>query len=89
MHVVIMGKAPAGHVIDHINGDRLDNRRINLRFATLSLNASNKRSNKVTSSQYNGVTKFDGMWYANFKSKYIGRYKTEVAAAWAYNLAAY
>ena len=40
-HRLIMG-AKAGDVIDHINGDGLDNRRCNLRFATTSLNNVNK-----------------------------------------------
>ena len=32
MHHAILGKPLQGYVVDHINGDRLDNRRCNLRL---------------------------------------------------------
>ena len=41
MHLVLMGKQP-GKEIDHINGDKLDNRRANLRFVTRSQNQTNR-----------------------------------------------
>lgn len=40
MHRFILG-APSGSFIDHINGDKLDNRRANLRTATPSQNNQN------------------------------------------------
>ena len=43
MHRVITG-APKGLVVDHINGDTLDNRRGNLRVCTASENLKNKVS---------------------------------------------
>jgi len=46
-HRVILG-AQKSQVIDHINGNRLDNRRVNLRFCTTAQNAANvsKRENR-------------------------------------------
>jgi hypothetical protein len=46
--------APNGTIVDHINGDILDNRRENLRFVTASENAINSR-HTVGKSGYRGV----------------------------------
>lgn len=42
MHRTIL-EAPADILVDHWNGDGLDNRRENLRFATVSQNGANRR----------------------------------------------
>lgn len=59
MHRFIM-EAPTGTVIDHINGNRLDNRRSNLRITNHSLNALNRVR------EASGVTYFarTGRWRA-------------------------
>lgn len=41
MHHAVLGKPPTGLVTDHINRDRLDNRRANLRFVTQKVNINN------------------------------------------------
>lgn len=43
MHRIIAGAAP-GQLVDHINGDKLDNRRCNLRIVTKRQNNTNKTS---------------------------------------------
>lgn len=53
---------PPGFLIDHINQDKLDNRRENLRLASRSDNEANKKKRRTqsggkTTSSYKGVTK--------------------------------
>ena len=43
LHNVVIGHAPKPKVVDHISGDKLDNRRENLRFASQRLNHLNRR----------------------------------------------
>lgn len=54
MHRLVT-KAPLGVMVDHINGDALDNRRCNLRLCTNAQNQQNTRSRGGTS-QYKGVS---------------------------------
>jgi len=42
LHQFILGRADKGNVIDHINGNGLNNMRINLRHASFSLNNQNR-----------------------------------------------
>tara|TARA_R110002073_G_scaffold83808_1_gene199674 strand:+ start:1093 stop:1494 length:402 start_codon:yes stop_codon:yes gene_type:complete len=46
LHHLIMGKPSSGMVIDHINGNGLDNRKCNLRFVTPSQNQQNRHTSK-------------------------------------------
>ena len=43
MHWDIIGRPKKGFVVDHINGDRLDNRKENLRICTQSENQQNRK----------------------------------------------
>lgn len=87
---------PKGMVTDHINNNRLDNRRENLRIVTHKQNSHNsqKPSPEKTSSRYKGVQYFkaEGVWIANImvdgKSVRIGSFQTEELAAKAYNIKA-
>jgi len=84
---------PSGLEVDHINGDGLDNRKINLRFATRSQQCMN-RSAQHKSSQYKGVRlwKMRKIWQARIKTNgreiHLGYFHNEADAAKAYNAAA-
>ena len=54
IHRVVMD-APPGMDVDHINGDRLDNRKQNLRVCTRSQNSSNKKLRRDSKSGFKGV----------------------------------
>jgi hypothetical protein len=84
-----------GIIIDHINGDGLDNRRANLRICTYSQNICNTRIKIKGASKYRGVSKSgksDKPWqakiYIHRKQIVIGFYETEIEAALAYDSAA-
>lgn len=76
--------------VDHINGNRSDNRWSNLRNASRQQNAANIGFFSNNSSGYRGVTKTSvGTWRAeiqrNGKYHYLGCYKTKEEAAAARN----
>ncbi|MHC4693336.1 MAG: AP2 domain-containing protein [Planctomycetota bacterium] len=91
MHHVIMG-TEEGKVIDHINGNGLDNRNANVRFATVQQNGWNKRKQWGDySSKYKGVSweKKRKEWRARITLKgrliHLGRFETEEEAARTYD----
>ena len=89
------GTIPDGMHIDHISGDKTDDRLCNLRAVSPSQNNRAYKASKGGSSRYRGVSwnKKDKRWGAfikiNSKTKYIGSYHTEKTAAIARDLAAY
>ena len=97
MHRQILN-APKGKIIDHINRNRLDNRKLNLRFANSYQNGYNHkkaiRLGKPTSSIYIGVswnkaTKFwDSYLAVDGKRLKVGNFKNERHAAMARDIAA-
>ena len=83
MHRLIM-KPPAGRVVDHIDGNGLNNRRANLRVCTRRQNRHNTRP-QGKSSRFLGVMRCGKKWHAQVKrdgvSYYLGLFDTEVEAA--------
>lgn len=94
LHRLLMGNVQKGMVVDHIDGDGLDNRRSNLRVCTVSQNSMNSHTNKSGSSKYKGVSfigaklRFRATILKDGKSKHLGLFNNEVDAAEAYNKAA-
>ncbi len=87
MHHAIMGKHK-GMNVDHINGNKLDNQRSNLRICTHGENQMNsKKTNKPKSSIFKGVywNKKDRAWFVRVAAKWVGMFKDEKQAAKAYN----
>jgi len=87
MHRVI-SQAPDGRYVDHINGDGMDNRRINLRIATQAQNSRNTRLRHDSTSGVKGVMweSSRGKWKAQITvdgvQSTLGRFDTiEDAAA--------
>ena len=81
LHRLVMN-CPREMIIDHRNGDKLDNRRCNLRICTQEENAKN----------YHGTVgycfdKSRGKWIVKYRKKFYGRYDTEEEAKRAYQLA--
>jgi hypothetical protein len=101
LHRLIMNE-PVGQSVDHINGDKLDNRRSNLRICSHFGNMRNRK----TSTHAGKQSRFKGVYWSASSKKwaatigvysfekrrsvptYLGVYLTEEAAALAYNKAA-
>lgn len=56
-------------IVDHINGDGLDNRRCNLRYVTHSENLQNKSKQKNNTSGYRGI------WYRKDRGTFIAEFR--------------
>jgi hypothetical protein len=93
MHRFIMNPSK-GLVVDHLNGNTLDNRKCNLRVCTYSQNSMNRIKQINNNSGYKGVS-----WHKNHKiyesrimsngvNIHIGSFENIIDAARAYNEAA-
>lgn len=92
MHRLLID-APSGSLVDHINGDRLDNRLVNLRLASRSENGRNRIHSRTSRSKVKGVhfskaaRKWSAEIWVNYKKHYLGLFETIETAAAAYNKA--
>lgn len=93
LHRVVI-KAKEGEFVDHINGNKLDNRKINLRICTKAQNSQNRKMSKFNKSGFNGVSwciknkKWVSQISCENKKIHIGYYIDPKDAARAYNQAA-
>jgi len=90
MHRLIMN-TPKGLETDHIDHNKLNNQKYNLRIVTLQQNQMNRVVKNNNSSKFKGVSwhKRDKIWQSriqlNGKPYHLGSFKNEIDAAKAYN----
>jgi len=95
LHRVLLDAAP-GTYVDHINGQRWDNRKKNLRIATNKENIRNQRLSKANTTGYKGVSidkrrkkkQYAASIAVNGKGIFLGYYSTAIEGALAYDKAA-
>lgn len=86
--------SPRGFDVDHIDGQKLNNQKSNLRVATKQQNQFNRGANKGSASKHKGVSWYSKhkLWRAsiriNKKTQHLGLFNTEEEAAAAYNAVA-
>lgn len=93
LHQLLMGFP--GLLIDHRDGNRMNNRRSNLRVATIAQNSRNSSKPRVPcSSRFKGVSwhRKHQVWQVfiqvNRKNKFLGHFKDEEEAGRVYDIAA-
>lgn len=93
MHREILGLKNSRMCVDHVNGNPLDNRRLNLRIASRSQNAKNQRTRPDNTSGYKGVSWHERlkMWktqiQVNKNKKHLGVFNSKEEAYMIYVMA--
>lgn len=91
MHRIILG-AKRGQYVDHIDHNRLNNTRSNLRLCTQSENQANRRLHKNSSTGYKGVTRHGSYRHArlwvNGTCVHLGYHEDAYTASMVYDHAA-
>lgn len=94
MHRVLVRYIPGREEIDHIDGNRLNNQKANLRIATKAQNGWNRGATKRSTTGLKGVYRcrqtgrYAARIMANGKSYHLGRFPTPELASKAYCAAA-
>jgi hypothetical protein len=94
LHRTVLECSNPAILVDHKDGNKLDNRRDNLRLASKAQNSQNCSKRPNHTSQFRGVTwnRAAGKWQASLKangqSYYLGLFIDESEAGRAYNQAA-
>lgn len=94
LHRYVLGVNDPKVFVDHINHNKLDNRKENLRICSKQQNNSNKLKQDGKTSPYKGVhleaksAKWISQITFNYENIFLGRYDSEIQAAIAYNNAA-
>lgn len=92
MHRLVLDLSPKDPYVDHIDGNKVNNCKSNLRLVTPQQNQFNQRKREGCLSKYKGVTRSANKWMAsimiNGKSINLGYYEKEDDAARAYNVKA-
>lgn len=88
----VLTECPQGMEVDHVNGNRLDNRRSNLRICSRLQNAKNGSGHMSKPVPFKGVFRaMSGRWRAQIKSDgvlyHLGVFDTPEIAAEAYDMA--
>jgi hypothetical protein len=90
LHRIIIS-ANKTDIVDHIDGDKLNNLKSNLRIVSQRENAHNSKKRKNTRNKYKGVSYvkriglFQSRCRANGKDFFLGYFETDISAAYAYN----
>jgi hypothetical protein len=93
MHRKIIGALPH-QFVDHIDGDKLNNRKSNLRLCTHAENMANRSAQKNNSAGFKGVSlcrntgRYRAIITVNGKKHRLGRFDSAAEAAIAYDAAA-
>lgn len=92
LHRIVCDTSSAHPNVDHINGDKLDNRSCNLRACTQLQNSRNRISTNLAGLKGVSFDKSRGLWQAgitvNYKRKALGRFSSPEEAHAAYCKAA-
>ena len=93
LHKLLMPNDDDNMVVDHIDGNTLNNKRDNLRIVTRIINAHNRKKKNNSLSKFIGICTYRDKWRSyirhNSKQISIGIFDSEEEAARQYDIVAY